>query len=271
MFYNGAGRDSGEWGDWRKPVHKREFGATAGETMAELILVVDDDHAVAEAIERSLRRNGFDVSVAHRGADALAIARQQRPDLVILDIMMPGMDGIEVGRIMRETRELAHLPILFLTGKQEIGDKIAAYQQALADDYLTKPFDLLELDLRVRALLRRARQVAPPEADRRIQVGELSLDLKTYEISTPFRTVLLTPVEFELMQFLMSHADEVFSADQLLQRVWGYPSGTGMPDLVRVHVKNVRDKIEPNPRQPIYLRNILRRGYTVPSRQVASE
>jgi DNA-binding response OmpR family regulator len=231
--------------------------------MSELILVVDDDHAVAEAIERSLRRSGFEVSVAHRGADALAIARQQRPDLVILDIMMPGMDGIEVGKAMRQIPELAQLPILFLTGKQEIGDKVAAYQQAQADDYLTKPFDVLELDLRIKALLRRTRGRIPPDTDSRLQVGDLTLDLKSYEISTPARTVLLTPVEFELMHFLMSNVEQVFSADQLLQKVWGYPAGTGMPDLVRVHVKNVRDKIEPNPREPIYLRNILRRGYMV--------
>ncbi len=240
-----------------------------GEVMSELILVVDDDHAVAEAIERSLRRSGFEVSVAHRGTDALAIARQQRPDLVILDIMMPGMDGIEVGRTMRQTPELAQLPILFLTGKQEIGDKVAAYQQAQADDYLTKPFDVLELDLRVKALLRRTHGRVPPDADSRLRVGDLTLDLRTYELNTPVQTVLLTPVEFELMHFLMSNTDQVFSADQLLQKVWGYPAGTGMPDLVRVHVKNVRDKIEPNPREPIYLRNILRRGYMVPTRQGA--
>ncbi len=236
--------------------------------MSELILVVDDDHAVAEAIERSLRRSGFEVSVAHRGQDALAIAQQQRPDLVILDIMMPGMDGIEVGKTMREIPDLAQLPILFLTGKQEIDDKIAAYQQALADDYLTKPFDILELDLRVKALLRRTRDRSPlPDTDSVLRVGDLTLDLRTYEISTPRGNVQLTPVEFELMHFLMSHSDEVFSADRLLQEVWGYPAGTGMPDLVRVHVKNVRDKIEPNAHKPIYLRNILRRGYMVPSRQ----
>lgn len=239
----------------------------AREIMNELILLVEDDHAVAETIERSLRLSGYDVSVAHRGADALAIAQQRRPDLVILDIVMPGMDGIEVGRIMRQNPELAQLPILFLTGRQEIGDKVAAFQQALADDYLTKPFEVLELDLRVKALLRRVRRDAPPENERRIKVGDLTLDLKSFEISTPLHTVLLTPVEFELMQFLISNADQVFSADQLLQRVWGYPAGTGMPDLVRVHVKNVRDKIEPDPRQPIYLRNILRRGYMIPAAQ----
>jgi DNA-binding response OmpR family regulator len=96
------------------------------------------------------------------------------------------------------------------------------------------------------------------------------LDLRTFEIIAPDRTVLLTPVEFELMHFLMIHSDHVFSADQLLQQVWGYPAGTGMPDLVRVHVKNLRDKIEPDPREPIYVRNLLRRGYMVPVVQHAA-
>jgi len=165
---------------------------------------------------------------------------------------------------MREIPQLANLPILFLTGRGEITDKIAAYQQAQADDYLTKPFDIRELELRVKALLRRSRQSAPLEADEKLKVGSLVLDLRTFEITTPDRTVLLTPVEFELMHFLMSHSDHVFSADQLLQQVWGYPPGTGMPDLVRVHIKNLRDKIEPDPRQPVYVRNLLRRGYMVP-------
>jgi two-component system, OmpR family, response regulator RpaA len=235
--------------------------------MSDTILVVDDDHAVAEAIERILRRSDFEVSIAYRGTDALAIAKEQRPSLVILDIVMPGMDGIEVGRRMREIPQLAALPILFLTGRGEIADKIAAYQQAQADDYLTKPFDMRELELRVKALLRRAEQIPPPEEENQLQVGNLVLDLLTFEVSTPERSVLLTPVEFELLHFLMTHADHVFSADQLLQQVWSYPAGTGMPDLVRVHVKNLRDKIELKPSEPIYIRNLLRRGYIVPSNQ----
>ena len=171
--------------------------------MSQLILVVDDDHAVAEAIERSLHRGAFEVSVAHRGQDALSIAREQHPDLVILDIMMPGMDGIEVGRRIRETPDLAQLPILFLTGKGEIDDKIAAYQQAQADDYLTKPFDVRELELRVRALLRRSAQSARSDSTDFVQVGDLRLDLRSYQINTPELSVLLTPVEFELVHFLM--------------------------------------------------------------------
>ena len=238
--------------------------------MSDLILVVDDDPIAVVGIERILSHSGFEVSVALRGVDALTIAREQRPALVIMDIMMPGMDGIEVARRMREIPHLTSLPILFLTGRGEIDDKIAAYQQAQADDYLTKPFDVRELDLRVKALLRRATQTVPPEVDEKLTVESLVLDMRTYEINTPDRTVLLTPIEFELMRFLMSRADHVFSTDQLLEEVWGYPPGTGMPDLVRVHIKNIRDKIEPDPKTPTYVRNLLRRGYMVTSEQCTS-
>lgn len=231
--------------------------------MKHLILVVDDDVSVAETIERSLQGAGHDVLVAHRGADGLEYARRRNPDLVVLDIMMPGMTGIQVCRHMRANPEIASTPILFLTAKGEIGDKIEGFE-AGADDYLTKPFDLRELVLRVRALLRRTHHGAEIDGDvDRIEVGELVLDCRTFEIETPGTRVLLTPVEFELVNFLMSNPRKVFSADQLLQDVWGYPPGTGMPDLVRVHIKNVRDKIEVDSRNPVYVRNVLRRGYMI--------
>jgi len=232
--------------------------------MSHQILIVDDDKDVAETIERTLVRAGYQTLVAYRGADALEMARRAKPDLVVLDVMMPGMSGIEVCRHVRANPELASIPILFLTARGEISDKIEGFE-AGADDYLTKPFDLRELQLRVRALLRRARRAEMESPPERIEVGPLVLDCRTFKIHTPERSVLLTPVEFELMHFLMSNPDRVFSAEQLLQHVWGYPPGTGMPDLVRVHIKNIRDKIEPDPRNPIYLRNILRRGYMVSS------
>jgi DNA-binding response OmpR family regulator len=230
--------------------------------MGHLILVVDDDEDVAETIERSLRRAGHEALVAHRGADALQIARQRRPELIVLDIMMPGMNGIEVCRHVRANPDLAKTPILFLTAKGEMGDKIDGFE-AGADDYLTKPFDLRELELRVKALLRRTQRGSEEEIAERIEVGSLVLNCRTYEISTPQQTLLLTPVEFELLHFLMNNPGKVFSSDQLLQQVWGYPPGTGMPDLVRVHIKNLRDKIEPSPRTPRYLKNVLRRGYMI--------
>jgi DNA-binding response OmpR family regulator len=240
-------------------------------TEKDLILVVDDDPVAVVGIVRILSHNGFEVSVALRGVDAIAIAKEQRPSLVILDILMPGMDGIEVGRRLREIPQLAALPILFLTGRDDIDDKIAAFQQAQADDYLVKPFDVRELALRVQALLRRSRHTATGPVEDQIVVGALTLDMHSFEIKTPSRTVRLTPIEFEVMRLLMSHPDRVFSTEQLLEEIWGYPPGTGMPDLVRVHIKNIRDKIEPDPRDPTYIRNLLRRGYLVVSEQRPEE
>ena len=231
--------------------------------MEHLILVVDDEPDVAETVARTLRRVQYEVLVVHRGADALEIARQRHPDLVILDIMMPGMSGIEVCQYMRANPELAPIPILFLTARGELNDRIMGFESG-ADDYLTKPFDLRELTLRAKALLRRSQRGLEQEtSSHRVSVGDLVLDRRTFEISTTAISVLLTPVEFELMNFLMANPGRVYSTDQLLQQVWGYPQGTGMPDLVRVHIKNIRDKIEPEPADPMYLRNSLRRGYYV--------
>jgi len=230
--------------------------------MAKRILVVDDEVAVAETIARTLRRLEHEIIVANRGADALEIARQRKPDVVVLDIMMPGMNGVDVCRHMRANPDLRDIPILFLTAKSDIEDKIDGFE-AGADDYVTKPFELRELQLRVKALLRRSSAGLDDSISEQIEVGDLILNCKTYELATPDRTVLLTPVEFELIFFMINHPNQVFSTDALLQQVWGYPAGTGMPDLVRVHVKNVRDKIEPDPRDPIYLKNILRRGYLI--------
>ena len=230
--------------------------------MSDLILVVDDDEDVAETVERTLRRAGYEVCVAYRGADALEMARRRSPALIVLDIMMPGMSGIEVCRHLRQNPNSQSTPILFLTAKGEIDDKLEGLEVG-ADDYLTKPFHLRELELRIKAQLRRSRPGKEALFPDRIEVGDLVLDCRSYELVTPDRKVLLTPVEFELLHFLMRNSGKVFSAEQLLQEVWGYPPGTGMPDLVRVHIKNVREKIEPRPRHPIYLKNILRHGYTI--------
>ncbi|MCL6430597.1 MAG: response regulator transcription factor [Anaerolineae bacterium] len=228
--------------------------------MAFTILVVDDDVDVAETVARTLQRAGHETIVAYRGLQALEIAREQHPDLVVLDIRMPGLNGIDVCRQLRDTPGLSRIPVLFLSAKSEVADRLEGFE-AGADDYITKPFDLRELELRVKALLRRARQGEATAGQ--VRVGSLVLDTTTFELRTPERSVLLTPVEYDLMLFLMRHPGQVFSAPLLLQEVWGYPLGMGTTDLVRVHVKNIREKIEPDPRHPRYLRNIPRRGYVI--------
>lgn len=245
------------------------------------VLVVDDDPSVADAIDRTLRVRGHETIVVHSGWDAIDAAKTQDLDLVILDIVMPGMDGIQVCKRLRADLDTVHLPIIFLTARAMIDDKIEGFE-AGADDYLTKPFAIQELDMRVRAVLRRVQSdLARAMADDRVGllsrhgaaiarddewlvVGQLRLNRKTFEVSTPDHKALLTPVEFQLLEHLMQHVGEVFSSDRLLQDVWEYPSGTGDPALVRMHVKNLRAKIEPSPvGEPVFIRTVSRRGYTI--------
>lgn len=226
------------------------------------IMVVDDDEIVARTIERTLRAGGFQVVVVHSGVEALRAARRNPPDLMVLDVLMPGLDGYEVCRQVREDPLLRDLPVLFLTAKGKEEDRIAGLQ-AGADDYIGKPFNLDELYLRVRAILRRTRRFEESETPALLSAGEYSLDTRSYEITGPQGTTSLTPVQFDLLYHLMSHPDQVFSPERLLQEVWDYPHDTGSPDLVRVHIKNLRSKIEINPTKPKFILTIKGHGYKV--------
>jgi len=249
------------------------------------ILVIEDDDIVGRTIERSLRGGEFRVTLTNSGVEGLKAARRRPPDLVILDIIMPGMDGYTVCREMRADPILADVPILFLTAKIKDEDKITGFN-AGADDYLCKPFNIDELILRIRAILRRARTQsrqkeaaqaapvavtsppAPPveagEPRHQIALAGYILDTRTYELQTPSRgKVRLTPVQYDLLHHLMRHPGEIFSPARLLDEVWDYPSDTGSPDLVRVHIKNLRERIEDDPRSPRFIRTVPGYGYTV--------
>lgn len=229
------------------------------------ILVIDDDELVSRTLQRALKLYGYQVMVANSGAEGLQTARRHRPDLFILDIMMPGADGYQVCRQIRGDPLLADLPVLFLTAKAKDEDKIEGFR-AGADDYLSKPFNMEELQLRVKAILRRMNPVkAEQQPPTEVIVGNVTLDCRTFKVSSPNGTALLTNVQFDLLYHLMSHADQVFNSQQLLQDVWDYPRDTGSPELVRAHIKNLREKIEPVPSKPIYIRTIQGHGYTFSS------
>jgi DNA-binding response OmpR family regulator len=251
------------------------------------ILVIEDDRYVARTIERCLRGDQFRVTVANNGADGFQLASQNPPDLVILDVIMRGMDGYAVCRAMRSEPLLQEVPVLFLTAKIKPEDKIAGFRVG-ADDYLCKPFNLDELLLRVQAILRRTMDPtrwAPgsdtnPTANgpfaekstsvnvdasrRSLLVGGYILDTQTFELQTPTRgKIRLTPLQYDLLYHLMTHPGEAFSPARLLNEVWDYPAGRGSPDLVRVHVKTLRERIEYDPSAPTFLRTVPGKGYTV--------
>lgn len=226
------------------------------------ILVVDDEERVALSIERSLQEN-YLVRVAFNATDALRIARRAVPDLAILDVMMPGMDGFELCRTLRNDPLLQAVPILFLTARGRMEEKIQGFE-AGADDYLTKPFDVRELQFRVKAILKRtSEQNGRTSAPAALTLGELSLNCQNYKLSTGQKTVLLTPVEFDLMYHLMSHPGQIFAGERLLRELWEYPSDAGSPDLVRVHIRNLRLKIEQDSSQPRFILTVSRHGYTI--------
>lgn len=223
------------------------------------ILVVDDDRDVAQTIKLALRRKGFQSQLAYNGAEAIKMLQHYRPSLIVLDVIMPGMNGFEVCRHIRENPATAAMPIIFLTARGQDDDRIEGFR-AGGDDYLTKPFNLEELILRVQAILRRSTTLPVVPTDR-LTVGRLTLDIQSFSVQTHAGTVLLTPTEFELLHYLMAHAGQIFSSERLLREVWNFPNHTGSSDLVRAHIKNLRDKIEPDPKKPIHLQTVPRHGY----------
>jgi DNA-binding response OmpR family regulator len=232
-----------------------------------LILVIDDDDLVSRTLQRALKMYEHQVMTANSGIEGLQLARRHRPDLFILDIMMPGVDGYQVCRQIRGDPLLQDVPVLFLTAKAKDEDKIEGFR-AGGDDYLIKPFNMQELELRVKAILRRVGlEKTEVEAinTNEVVVGNVVLDCRTFKVSTPYENVLLTNVQFDLLYHLMSHADQVFNSQQLLQDVWDYPRDTGSPELVRAHIKNLREKIEPEPSEPIYIKTIQGHGYSFSS------
>jgi len=225
------------------------------------ILAVDDDPEVLGTLERVLQRENFDVKTVNSGKKALDYLETTRPDLLILDIIMPEMDGIQVCSQVRRDSRYTALPVLFLTAKGSTDDIVEGLD-AGADDYVVKPFELAELRARVHALLRRG--MRERRSDSIMQLGNLKLDSDTYQAYVLDDSVQLTATEHRLLRYFMEHVDQALSLSHLLQAVWEYPEDAGDPDLVRAHVRNLRAKIEKdNDRK--YIRTIHGVGYMMSS------
>jgi DNA-binding response OmpR family regulator len=232
--------------------------------VADIILVVEDDLTLRETLEYNLARQGYEVHTAADGQTALDIARQERPDLLVLDVMLPGLDGFEVCRILRQEMSV---PILMLTARDEEVDKIVGLEIG-ADDYMTKPFSMRELLARVKAQLRRVRltreeATATEEGiveGEKITIGDLTVDLARHEALIDGEPLSLKPKEYELLVFLARNRGLVLSRDLILERVWGWDYGGGSR-TVDVHVRWLREKIEPDPANPTRIVTVRGVGY----------
>lgn len=221
------------------------------------ILVVDDDFPSVKMIAFLLREEGYTVLAANDGPEALRIVDEEMPDLVILDVMMPGMDGLEV---CRRIRRITDLPIIFLSARGETTDRVAGLDVG-GDDYLPKPFEPAELLARVRAVMRRTEAFAFGERPPKLTVAGIHLDpMKNEAVLPDGRQVYLTPIEFRLLHYLMSNAGRTLTYDQLLATVWGYDY-EGYANLVAVHVRRLRHKIEEDPSNPQRLITVRGTGY----------
>lgn len=223
------------------------------------ILAVDDDPEVLDTLGRVLERESFEVGLAKSAAEALVLLEQRVPSAMILDIMMPGMDGITLCRQLRRDTRFNALPILFLTAKGSTEDIVDGLD-AGADDYVVKPFELAELRARIHALLRRSTRDSGTGAV--LQLNDLKLDSDTYQVTIKGNRIQLTSTEHRLLRYLMENPNRALSPGHLLQVVWEYPPNTGDPDLVRAHVRNLRSKIEKNSDRR-YIRTIHGVGYMI--------
>jgi len=225
--------------------------------MPQRILVVDDDPQIVRLLRAYLEQAGFQVLVAYDGETALHAVRRERPDLVVLDLMLPHRDGWEVTRLVRGDPAAANTPIVMLTARVEDTDKIVGLELG-ADDYVTKPFNPQVVVARVRALLRRA--TAGPAQPRLLQVRDLCMDLDRHEVSLADQPVDLTATEFEFLRALMEHPNHTFTRLELIERALGYEY-EGLERTVDSHIKNLRRKIEPDPKQPAYIETVYGVGY----------
>ena len=219
------------------------------------ILVVDDDRTVSDVVARYLERDGHEVAVVADGLAALDEATSSPPDLVILDLMLPGLSGLEV---FRRLREVGPLPVIMLTARTDEGDRVTGLELG-ADDYVTKPFSPRELVLRVGAVLRRAQSSLPSEDATALIDGALVVDTAAHQATVNGRVLSLTAREYDLLVFLLRNSRVAFSREQLFERVWGWSFGD--VSTVTVHVRRLREKIEDDPAQPCRLVTVWGVGY----------
>ena len=225
--------------------------------MAKKVLVVDDEKLIVKGIRFSLEQDGMEVTCAYDGEEALRLAQENKFDMILLDIMLPKMDGFEACQAIRE---FSNMPIVMLTAKGDDMDKILGLEYG-ADDYITKPFNILEVKARIKAIMRRTAASEPKEENSKvIESGDLKLDCESRRLFVQGREINLTAKEFDLLELLVMNPNKVYSRENLLNLVWGYEY-PGDVRTVDVHVRRLREKIEPNPSEPKYVHTKWGVGY----------
>jgi DNA-binding response OmpR family regulator len=219
------------------------------------ILLVDDEAAIVQSLRYNLERSGYSVTAAGDGRSAVALAASEQPDLVILDIMLPVLDGIEA---CKEIRKSSSVPIIMLTAKDQEFDKVLALELG-ADDYVTKPFSLGEIIARVKARLRRS-EVDLEQRDESITIGEITIDRSRQRLTVRDEIVALAPKEFRLLHVLMENRGRIVTRQMLLEKVWGYDF-EGEHQTISVHIRWLREKIESDPNNPRHIITVRSRGY----------
>jgi two-component system alkaline phosphatase synthesis response regulator PhoP len=220
------------------------------------ILVVDDEEHIQELIKFNLEKNGFKVITADNGRDAFQLAKDQQPDLVFLDLMLPGMDGLEVCKEIRKEPSISSMPIIMITAKGEELDKILGLELG-ADDYITKPFSVRELIARAKAILIRT---TVKYEENNFKFGDITIDFQKHEVKKQGEKIELTLKEFELLEILIKNKGRVMTRDFLLDKIWGYEY-VGETRTVDVHVRHLRQKIEKDDKNPLYIQTIRGIGY----------
>ncbi len=223
------------------------------------VLVIDDEESIVDLIKLGLKYEGFEVVAASDGEDGIAAAQRTNPVFIILDWMLPDMDGLEVCRLLRSNPTTLDIPILLLTAKDEVGSRVEGLNTG-ADDYLTKPFSFEELVARIRAILRRLNHGATAENPQVLTVGDIELNMATHEVTRAGRQIDLTVTEYNLLHQLMSHVGKALDRQTILNQVWGYDF-LGETNIIEVYVRYLREKIEDSPSSPRYIQTIRGVGY----------
>ncbi|TWH58718.1 winged helix family two component transcriptional regulator [Desulfitobacterium sp. LBE] len=227
------------------------------------IMLVDDERSIQKAVEYIVRENGYQFCYVDNGLEALEVFAGESPDLLILDVMLPGLDGFAV---CEKIRSFSDVPIIFLSAKGDIVDKGIGFKMG-GDDYLVKPFSSMELDFRIKALLRRPHRLEdePNNSDEVLKVGDLEMRLNEYEVYSGGEQVELTAKEFEVLAFLAKNRGQVFTREQLLDRIWGLDF-EGDTNTVTVFIRRIREKIEADPAKPQYILTVWGVGYKFKSK-----